>query len=77
MLESFKIREKHLEQKNKLWKRLVMSNRYVNMMTLTVLPATRLDNVLEHTPQLLVKLVFILISWSSAVVPAVRSLGSF
>ena len=66
-----------MEQKNKLWKRLVMSNRYVNMMTLTVLPATRLDNVLEHTPQLLVKLVFILISWSSAVVPAVRSLRSF
>ena len=33
MLGSFKIREKHLEQKNKLWKRLVMSNRYANMMT--------------------------------------------
>ena len=61
-------REREMEEKEKLHKILVLSYRWEEGRN----TFRRLDNVLEHTPQLLVKLLFILISISATAVPAVK-----
>ena len=57
-MASFKVREVQYREKERLRRVLVLSQ--------------RLDNVLEHTPQSLIKILFILVSLSSTAVPAVR-----
>ena len=57
-LASFKVREVQCREKERLRRILVLSQ--------------RLDNVLEHTPQSLIKILFVLVSLSSTAVPAVR-----
>ena len=57
-METFKVREEEYLEKGRLRRLLVLSQ--------------RLDNVLQHTPQALIKILFILISLSSTAVPAVR-----
>ena len=57
-LASFKVREVQCREKERLRRILVLSQ--------------RLDNVLEHTPQSLIKILFVLVSVSSTAVPTVR-----
>ena len=57
-MASFKVREVQYREKEELRRILVLSH--------------RLDNVLEHSPQSLIKILFILVSLSSTAVPAVR-----
>ena len=59
-MASFKVREVQYREKEELRRILVLSS--------------RLDNVLEHCPQSLIKILFILVSLSSTAVPAVRGI---
>lgn len=61
-MTSFKVREAQFREKEKLHGILVLSQ--------------KLDNVLEHKPQVLIKILFILVSLSSTAVPAVRGVAA-
>ena len=57
-MADFKVQEELLREKERLRRILVLSQ--------------RLDNVLQHTPQSVIKILFILVSLSSTAVPTVR-----